>query len=152
MALFACGLNHRTAPVGIRELLAVEEDKLREILHDVQATGALSEAVVVSTRDGLLLRQEPDGSLVTHADLAGISSPPAGNELVVDARGNAYVNGGGFDLMAGEPFAPGIIALVTAAGSAHRVADELAFPNGMLVTGDKQRHEAPSFHSAADVS
>ena len=29
------------------------------------------------------------------------------NELVVDGRGNAYVNGGGFDLMAGEPYAPG---------------------------------------------
>ncbi|MGH7388875.1 MAG: glutamyl-tRNA reductase [Candidatus Rokuibacteriota bacterium] len=49
MALFACGMNHRTAPVGVREQLAVEEDKLREILHDVQATGILSEAVVLST-------------------------------------------------------------------------------------------------------
>jgi glutamyl-tRNA reductase len=49
MTLFACGLNHRTAPVGVREQLALEEDKLREILRDVQATGALSEAVVVST-------------------------------------------------------------------------------------------------------
>ena len=27
----------------------------------------------------------------------------------MDGRGNAYVNGGGFDLMAGEPFAPGIV-------------------------------------------
>lgn len=43
-------------------------------------------------------------------------------------RGNAYINGGGFDLMAGEPFAPGIVALVTAEGSARRVADGLAFP------------------------
>ncbi len=34
---------------GVREQLSVEEDKLREILHDVQATGVLSEAVVVST-------------------------------------------------------------------------------------------------------
>jgi SMP-30/Gluconolactonase/LRE-like region len=92
--------------------------------------------VVVSTRDGQLLRQEPDGSLVTHADLATASSPPAGNELVVDACGNAYVNGGGFNLAAGEPFAPGIIALATPDGSAHQVADRLAFPNGMLITED----------------
>src|SRR5262245_17015269 len=49
MALFACGLNHRTAPIGVREQLAVEEDKLREILRDVQATGVLAEAVLVST-------------------------------------------------------------------------------------------------------
>jgi sugar lactone lactonase YvrE len=94
--------------------------------------------LVVSTRDGLLLRREPDGSLVTHGDLSSVSTPAAGNELVVDGRGSAYVNGGGFNLMAGEPFAPGIIALVTRDGSARRVAEGLAFPNGMLVTADNE--------------
>jgi len=49
MALFAAGMNHRTAPVNIREPLALEEEKLREILQDVQATGVLAEAVVLST-------------------------------------------------------------------------------------------------------
>jgi len=92
--------------------------------------------LVVSAREGLLLRREADGSLVTHGDLNGLSDPPPGNELVVDGRGNAYVNGGGFDLMAGEEFAPGIVALVTPDGSARRVADGLAFPNGMHVAPD----------------
>ena len=92
--------------------------------------------LVVSGREGLLLRREPDGSLVTHADLTTVCHPPAGNELVVDGRGNAYVNGGGFDLMSGEDFAPGIVVLVTPDGSARQVADDLAFPNGMLVTPD----------------
>lgn len=92
--------------------------------------------LLVSGREGLLLRRERDGTLVTHGDLTGVSSPPAGNELVVDGRGNAYVNGGGFDMMAGDPFAPGIIALVTPDGSARQVAGGLAFPNGMLVTAD----------------
>jgi sugar lactone lactonase YvrE len=92
--------------------------------------------LLVSARDGLLLRQEPDGSLVTHADLNSISDPPAGNELVVDGRGNAYVNGGGFDLMSGEEFAPGIIAMVDADGSARQVADGIAFPNGMHIGPD----------------
>jgi sugar lactone lactonase YvrE len=54
----------------------------------------------------------------------------------VDGRSNAYVNGGGFDLMAGEPFAPGIVALVTPQGTARQIADGIAFPNGMLVTPD----------------
>jgi sugar lactone lactonase YvrE len=90
----------------------------------------------VSAREGLLLRRESDGSLVTHGDLTGVSDPPPGNELVVDGRGNAYVNGGGFDLMAGEEFAPGIVALVSPDGSARRVADGIAFPNGMVVTAD----------------
>ncbi len=49
MTLFVSGLSHRTAPVALREQLAVEEDKLRELLRDVGATGALGEAVVVST-------------------------------------------------------------------------------------------------------
>jgi sugar lactone lactonase YvrE len=92
--------------------------------------------LVVSAREGLLLRRESDGSLVTHGDLTGLSDPPAGNELVVDGRGNAYVNGGGFDLMAGEEFAPGIIALVTPDGSSRQVADGIAFPNGMVVAPD----------------
>lgn len=41
----------------------------------------------------LLLRQEPDGTLRTAADLTGFGAAPF-NELVVDAAGNAYVNGG----------------------------------------------------------
>ena len=60
---------------------------------------------------------------MTHGDLTTASDPPAGNELVVDGRGNAYVNGGGFNLMAGEDFAPGVVALVTPDGSARQVAD-----------------------------
>src|SRR4051812_23220154 len=92
--------------------------------------------LLVSAREGLLLRREPDGSLVTHGDLTGVFDPPPGNELVVDGRGNAYVNGPGFDMMAGAVFAPGSVALVTPDGSARLVADDIAFPNGMLVTPD----------------
>jgi sugar lactone lactonase YvrE len=58
------------------------------------------------------------------------------DEIVVDGRGNAYVNGVGFDLMAGEAFAPGTIALVSPDGAARRAADGIAFPNGMAVTPD----------------
>ena len=58
------------------------------------------------------------------------------NELVVDGRGNAYINQAGFNLMAGAPFAPGTIALVTPGGAARQVADGVAFPNGMVVTPD----------------
>jgi glutamyl-tRNA reductase len=49
MAIFVAGLNHRTAPVGLREQLAVEEDKLRELIRDVQATGVATETVLLST-------------------------------------------------------------------------------------------------------
>jgi sugar lactone lactonase YvrE len=90
--------------------------------------------LLVSPSDGLLMRREPDGSLVRHADLSGIAR--GFNEIVVDGRGNIYVNGGGFDLMAGEEFAPGIVALVTADGCVRQVADGIAFGNGMAVTPD----------------
>jgi sugar lactone lactonase YvrE len=92
--------------------------------------------VIVSASERLLLRAEADGSLVTHADLTGLSNRGF-NEIVVDGRGNAYVNGGGFDLMAGEKFAPGLVALVTPDGVARQVADGMAFPNGMAVTPDQ---------------
>jgi glutamyl-tRNA reductase len=49
MALFVAGLNHRSAPVELRETLAVEEDKLRELLRDVQDAGVVDEVVVIST-------------------------------------------------------------------------------------------------------
>jgi sugar lactone lactonase YvrE len=81
-----------------------------------------------------LTRIEPDGSRVPHADLSGLGVDDF-NELVVDGRGNIYVNGG-CDFQPGEGDAPGIIALVTPDGSARRVADGIAFPNGMVVTPD----------------
>jgi sugar lactone lactonase YvrE len=54
---------------------------------------------------------------------------------VVDGRGNAYVGNIGFDFPGGE-LAPGIVALVRPDGSAIRVADGIAFANGMAVTPD----------------
>jgi len=86
--------------------------------------------LIVSTSERPLLRRQKDGSLVTHADLSRL--PAKGwNEIVVDGRGNAYINGG--DLGGNNP-ASGIIALVAPDGSVRQVADGLAFPNGMAVT------------------
>jgi glutamyl-tRNA reductase len=49
MPLFVAGLSHKNAPVGLREQLAVEEDKLREVLLDLQSADVLREVVVLST-------------------------------------------------------------------------------------------------------
>jgi sugar lactone lactonase YvrE len=91
--------------------------------------------LIVSASEGRVMRREPDGSLSVHADLTGLSDG-GWNEIVADGRGNVYINGAGFDLMAGEKFAPGIIAVATADGSVRQVADGIAFPNGMTVTPD----------------
>lgn len=90
--------------------------------------------VVVSSADRTLLRRELDGSLTPSADLAPVSTKPW-NDVVVDARGRAYVNSIGFEFP-GEDFAPGLVALVTPDDVVTPVADGLAFPNGMAVTAD----------------
>lgn len=82
-----------------------------------------------------LLRREPDGTMVRHADLSGVADH-GWNEIVVDGRGNIYLNGFGFDFLGGEAPTPGIIALVTPDGTARKVADGIDFPNGMVVTPD----------------
>lgn len=90
--------------------------------------------LVVSSADRRVLRREADGSLLPHAELVSVSAKPW-NDIVVDGRGNAYVNNIGFGFPE-EEFAPGIVVLVTADGSVTPVADGLAFPNGMAVTPD----------------
>ena len=126
---------------GAEELIAIDLEGNSEVAVRVRSfpfcidwlpDGRL---LIVSSRDRAVLRREPDGSLVTHTELSGLSDG-GWNEIVVDGRGNAYVNGGGFDLLAGEEFAPGIVARVTPDGSARQVADGVAFPNGMVVTPD----------------
>ena len=89
--------------------------------------------LLVSSAERRLLRREPDGSLTTYADFG---EQAGWNDIVADGRGNAYVNSVGFDMMAGEPFAPGFVALVTPDGAVRQVADDLAFPNGMAVTAN----------------
>jgi sugar lactone lactonase YvrE len=113
-----------------------------------------SRLVIVSSPQGQLLRLEPDGSLVTHANLGR----PRWNDIVADGRGNVYVNGAGFNPMAGEEFRPGSVSLVAPDGSVRQVADDIAFPNGMAVTGDNStlvvadsyRHHLVAFDIAAD--
>jgi sugar lactone lactonase YvrE len=110
--------------------------------------------VIVSSPDGRLLRREPDGSLVTHADLG----QPGWNDIVADGRGNIYVNRAGFNPMAGEEVRPGFVFLVAAGGSVRQVAGDIEFPNGMAVTADNStlivadsyRHSLVAFDIGSD--
>lgn len=118
---------------------------------------------------GLLLTSGPqravlrfcDGALTRYADLSELS-PHGPNDIVVDGRGNTYVNNVNFDFATGPPAgepAPGFVALV-GAGRARVVADDLAFPNGMAVTADNAtlivaesyRHRLTAFDIGADGS
>jgi len=129
---------------GAQEIVAVDREGRPEVMARVDfpafpmcidwlPDGRL---LIVAARDGRLLRQEPDGSLVTHADLSGLADRAhPWNEIVVDGRGNIYLNNQGFDFPGGR-FTPGTIALLKPDGSARLVAYGIAFPNGMAVTQD----------------
>jgi sugar lactone lactonase YvrE len=116
---------------GAQEIVAVDVDGNAELVVRVPFSLPFcidwlpdGRLLIVSGQEGLLLRREPDGSLITHADLRSLSDK-FWNEIVVDGRGNAYING-----------SPGIVALVTPDCSVRQVADGIAFPNGMAVTPD----------------
>ena len=122
-----------------REIISVDLRGESEVMFRVESLPFsidwLLDGRLVVTSGTQVLLEQPDGSLATYADLSGLCKKGL-NEIVVDGRGNVYVDDVGFDLMAGEKFAPGIIALVTPDGAARQVADGLAFPNGMAVTPD----------------
>jgi sugar lactone lactonase YvrE len=126
--------------MGAGEVIAVDPKGSSEVVARVPSglagIGFLPDGqlLIVANRDGLLLRLEPDGSLMKHADLTGVFRPPW-SDLVVDGRGNAYVSNVGFDFPDGE-YAAGIVALVTTDGSARQVADGFSVANGLAVTPD----------------
>src|SRR5262245_4211056 len=88
---------------GTHEIVAVGLDGRSEVIVRLQPSSFQpisfdwlhdGRLIIVSSPDGLLLRRETDGSLVTHSDLSGLSK--GWNEIVIDGRGNVYVNSVGF--------------------------------------------------------
>jgi sugar lactone lactonase YvrE len=86
---------------------------------DFDAEGRM---LIVASAAGLLLRRGADGSIAPFAELG---AGGGWNEIVVDGRGNAYVNGAQ-------------LLLVTPDGKVAPQADDFAFPNGMAVTPDNR--------------
>jgi sugar lactone lactonase YvrE len=150
---------------GAAEIIAVDPDGHSEVImadpdvspHSIEwlPDGRMLIVPANPAYAGRLLRREPDGSLVDHADLSVL--PSGFNEIVVDGRGNIYANGAAFNFMAflenlqkeGEAamqtplyerpdFVPGFAALITPDGTVRQVADGIAFPNGMVVSPDNR--------------
>jgi sugar lactone lactonase YvrE len=125
---------------GAHQVIALDPDGSHEVVVNVASFPMCidflpdGQLLVVDSAQRRLLRCEPDGSLVTHADLSGVSAKPW-NDIVVDDRGFAYVNSIGFDFPGGE-FAPGLVVLATPDGNVRQVAGDVAFPNGMAITPD----------------
>ena len=128
-----------------QEIISVDLDGNSEMMLRTPGGGGFAPVCIDWLPDGRLLlvsgatrsvvRQEPDGALVTHADLSGAFDVQQWNEIAVDGRGNAYLNNIAFDFPGGE-YRPGLAALATPDGAVRQVADGFGFPNGMAVTPD----------------
>jgi sugar lactone lactonase YvrE len=89
-------------------------------------------ALIVSMRDHRILVRDESGELREHADLSGAVSGVL-NDMVVDDQGRAYVGNFGFDLMGGAALRYTTLTRVDPDGSVTTVADDLGFPNGMVI-------------------
>ena len=89
--------------------------------------------LVVSMNDRTILAFDGGASTV-HSDVSAITVFRC-NDMVVAADGRAWVGDFGYDLPSGAPPAPGNLVSVAADGSAEHVADDLGFPNGIVLTG-----------------
>ncbi|MFI5593961.1 SMP-30/gluconolactonase/LRE family protein [Amycolatopsis sp. NPDC051758] len=88
--------------------------------------------LIVSMRDHRLLVRDESGKLAEHADLSGVVSGVL-NDMVVDDRGRAWVGNFGFDLMGGAPMRYTTLTRVDPDGSVAVAAEDLGFPNGMVI-------------------
>jgi len=118
---------------GAGEVVAVDMDGHAEVM----AAGP--------ARMGWSIDWLPDGRLITTGESVTVSESGGAaatlrehgaNEVVVDPRGHVYVNGADFDFAGGGTPEPGWIDLVAPDGSSRRVAEDIQFPNGMVVTPD----------------
>ena len=122
-------------------VLAIALDGTVETIADVpgrpSGLGFLPDGrmLIASMLDRRILRREPDGSLVEHADLSSLA-PWHLNDMLVDHHGRAWVGNYGFDLMGGAKISTTNLIGVDPDGNATVAADGLGFPNGMALTPD----------------
>jgi len=91
--------------------------------------------LVVSQMDHTLLRRSSDGTVSEVAEF-GEHCGGFANDMVVDAQGRAYIGNAGFDLMAGGEPSTANLVRVDLDGAVVLAAEDLAFPNGSVITPD----------------
>ena len=94
--------------------------------------------LLVAMDSGRLLRFEPDGTLAVHADLSSIARGSI-NDMIVSSDGTAYVGDMGSRIFEdGAERHPGQTLRVTPRGEVSCAADDLAAPNGHVLTDDER--------------
>ncbi|MEC9340247.1 MAG: SMP-30/gluconolactonase/LRE family protein [Pseudomonadota bacterium] len=113
------------------------DETILEVPYRPSGLGFLPDGglLVVSMQDRKLLKVS-NGEVSEYASLKPDATGDV-NDLVVLPSGDAYAGNFGFDLFGGsEQPCDTCIQRVAADGSVTRVADQLSFPNGMVVTPD----------------
>jgi sugar lactone lactonase YvrE len=91
--------------------------------------------LIVSMRDRQLLARDPAGRVSVAADCSALA-PNEINDLVVDARGHAFISQFGFDFHGGAPYRKAPLLRADPDGAVAAASDGLKMANGMVVTGD----------------
>jgi sugar lactone lactonase YvrE len=122
------------------------EQRVLEVEGQPSGLGWLPDGdlLVVSMKDGRVLRRSADGTVTLHADVSALTSGHL-NDMIVDRHGHAYAGNFGFDLMGGGDPAPAGLVRVDPDGSAGVVAEDLWFPNGMVIADDTTLIVAETF-------
>lgn len=122
------------------EVLRVDPEGNREHIAHVEnqpsGLGWLPDGtmLIVSMKDRKLLKLTNDG-LAEHADLSSVAGFHC-NDMVVSAKGRAYVGNFGYDHYNEPEEKKADLARVDPDGSVHRAATGLKFPNGSVITPD----------------
>ena len=111
MALFTLGINHRTAPLAVREQLAFHAEELRRALADLASGGRVHEAAILSTCNRTELYVEapsPQAVMAWLGDYRRLSGPEIEPYLYThpdhDAVRHVFRVASGLDSMVlGEP-------------------------------------------------
>jgi len=88
--------------------------------------------LIASMLDQLVLRREPSGELVEHADLSTYTGGHLINDMWVDTDGTAYVSTFSFNPFAGDPLRTAPVVMVRPDGSSAIAADGFYVPNGIV--------------------
>lgn len=128
--------GHRVVVVGpdqkVRTAVEIDAD-------DPSGLGWLPDGrlLIVAMESQALLRLEPNGELVVHADLS-VDAIGSLNDMIVAADGTAYIGDMGIHIQQGGTRKPGQVLMVRPDGSTCVVAENLISPNGLILTPDEE--------------
>lgn len=116
-----------------------ERRKVLDVPNQPSGLGWLPDGslVFVSMLDHKVMRRATDGTVSEYADLSAYAGGPV-NDMVVANDGNIWVGNFGFGLMEGDDLVPAKLVRINPEGQVSVAADDLFFPNGMVISPDQK--------------